>query len=292
MARGGEIGNAYQRALLAARRRGHTLGRAALRDIARSLRDALKEISGSDSPLSARRGEILRGQLRGLIRELEKTAATATAKSVSTTVRDIVEIHRKVAASLVAKHAPELADAVAARFHSINVRALAAVGSRTQNAATFQTLLRRHMSETAPDVDRLIQSAVARSVPARKLAKDVQKILSGNHPDLSDYGMRKTDLAGMRTVEYDAMRIARTETNNAMREANRLALAQSPIVAAARWQLSGNHDKEDECDDLAKADNGFGPGFWPLNDWPVAPHPHCGCYPGEVYFRPPSEWTA
>lgn len=46
------------------------------------------------------------------------------------------------------------------------------------------------------------------------------------------------------------------------------------------------------CDLLAETDAyGYGPGMYPPDKWPVAPHPHCACSAGEVIMRPPSEWA-
>ncbi len=45
------------------------------------------------------------------------------------------------------------------------------------------------------------------------------------------------------------------------------------------------------CDDLAEADDhGFGPGFYPPEEFPIAPHPNCACGAGAVIMRPVAEW--
>jgi hypothetical protein len=46
------------------------------------------------------------------------------------------------------------------------------------------------------------------------------------------------------------------------------------------------------CDVLAESDfYGYGPGMYPPDKWPLAPHPFCACsQAGPVLFRPPSEW--
>jgi hypothetical protein len=84
-----------------------------------------------------------------------------------------------------------------------------------------------------------------------------------------------------------------SETNNALREANTQSLHASPIIEAARWQRSGRHAHLDHCDALALLDlHGYGPGFFPHDAWPLAPHPHCACTQGgPTKYRPVSEWN-
>jgi hypothetical protein len=293
MPTGGPIGNAYRAAVLQARGRGHAMGRQAVGNVVRALREAAKRIEGPDETLTPARARVLRDRILGVIQELENVTTDTTRQSVLVTVRDIVDIHRRVNERLMERYVGDAAlrEALAGRFDHVAVRAVAAIGSRARNAATFRTLVHRHMEDAAADLDRVLVSGIARGVSSARLAKDVQRVLEGDHPDLTDYGLRRTELSGLRTVEADARMIALSETNNAMREANALAMQESPIIVAAKWQTSGNHPVEDECDELATADeHGYGPGFWRVDDWPDAPHPNCGCYAGEVFFRPVEEW--
>ena len=63
-----------------------------------------------------------------------------------------------------------------------------------------------------------------------------------------------------------------------------------PILKGLKWNLSGSHKIDDECDLLAKADCfGLGAGVYPPDQCPVRPHPHCMCYLTDV-FRPMAEW--
>lgn len=279
------------RALLQARARGHAIGRDAIAKINLSLRESLTRLDlDSDNPLTQLRAQRLRGQILAMIQRLEEVTIGATRNSVRLTVKEIVGIHQRANARLLEQYLGSSAD-LTARFDNISVRVLNAIGSRARNAATFQTIVRRHMQEAVPEVDRLLMSSISQGVSSRKLAKDLEAVMKGDFPSLQDYGMRKGELAGLRTISYDARMIAISETNNAMRESNVIALQQSPVVIGATWQLSGAHGAEDECDDLARAnDYGLGPGVYPMNEFPVAPHPHCGCYQGDVVFRPPEQW--
>lgn len=284
--------NAYVRTLLQSRARGHALGRSAVQRIIAALREDLKRLEtteGTGNAITAERARVLRTQVLGILRALEQRTVSVTRESVRLTVKEIAALHLDVNQRILRAYGKDV-DILAGAFDSIDTRVIAAIGSRARNAATFQTLVRRHIEAAAPDLDRLLTASVARGVSVRKLTDDVASVLRGNSPSLQDYGLRKTALGGMRSVTADARMIALSETNNAMREATRHAMAASPIVGAAKWQLSGNHTSSCGCDDLATADVGHGPGYYPMDEWPVAPHPNCACYAGDVKLKPIGEW--
>ncbi|MDI6872137.1 MAG: hypothetical protein QME79_12495 [Bacillota bacterium] len=85
-----------------------------------------------------------------------------------------------------------------------------------------------------------------------------------------------------RKARYNATVITRHETNEAFREARLRASEDKPWVIGIRWRLSRSHPREDECDDLATADQGLGPGVYPKGQYPKTPHPQCLCFPEEV----------
>lgn len=283
-------GDEYIRTVLRARARGHVLSRNAVQQVRASLHKALRDLpTGSSRPLTREVADAMRTRIRTVLRGLEETTAAGTTRAVRVTITDIVKMHAGANAKLFAANGLETG-AITARFGNLATRALSAIGSRSRNAATFRTLINRHMQDAAPALDQILTAGVARGVTARKLADDVASLLRGNHPSLREYGLRVDDLSGLRTVESDAMRIALSETNNAMREANAMAMRASPVVKAAQWVLSGNHSQECGCEDIAEEDVGFGPGYYAPEDWPVAPHPNCACYAGDVLFTPVEEW--
>jgi hypothetical protein len=277
------------------------LGRASLIQLQSALDDAAAALKGiigdSTNPLSRERAVSLARQIDGLSRGLTSRLSSVTRNGRTITIRDIVAIHRSVNAALVKQFAGGQVTGLGARFDRLPARALTALAARTQNAALFETLIERRLTHLAPAVDRMIGSAVARGVPAQKLGKDLALLMEGQHVAYGDYGVTPRDVAGIRTVRGQAMTIARTEINNSAREANRQSLMESPIIYAATWQVSGRHaglpSTPDDCDDLAE-DNptGLGPGVYLVEEWPLAPHPNCGCMQGgPIFYRPPSQWN-
>ena len=80
-------------------------------------------------------------------------------------------------------------------------------------------------------------------------------------------------------VRYAAMRLARSEINNAFHAVAVQQVQDKPWVESMQWHLSGSHPKSDVCDDLAGEDQfDQGPGVFPKGDVPRKPHPHCYCY--------------
>jgi hypothetical protein len=112
-------------------------------------------------------------------------------------------------------------------------------------------------------LDRLINSALARGLSAKEFAREAIRFI-------------RPDAAG--GVRYAAMRLARTEINNAFHYAQRLDTARKPWVTGQRWFLSGSHPRPDECNSFAAHNEGMGIGIWPKDGVPNKPHPNCLCY--------------
>jgi hypothetical protein len=104
-------------------------------------------------------------------------------------------------------------------------------------------------------IDRVIDNALLRGASARELARDVAALINPNTPG---------------GVSYAAMRLGRTELNNAFHQASRDSYQANPFVEKVDWNLSGSHPRADECNDLE--------GTYLPNNVPDKPHPQCLCY--------------
>jgi hypothetical protein len=302
---------AYERALEDARKRAFTIRDTGYRKIINAFSDSLTRLSlleTSSNALTAARASSLKAQIHGLLRELNATSASAVSGSVNLTVQELVRIHERVNRQILAQHAPGLAIRVA--FDHIPARVLGVIAARNGNAAHFRSLLNHRFSATIDQVDQLIDSAVLRGVSGGDLTRDLAMMMSdhslvGSIPsgsrlhrgelgniDWSRYGIDPLMIPQARKILYDARRIAVSEPMNAMREANAHSLTASPLTSAAKWQTNSRHELIDECDIFARGTfyEGLPGGFFPVDMWPRAPHPHCGCYPGKVLMRPAKEW--
>lgn len=108
-------------------------------------------------------------------------------------------------------------------------------------------------------VESLIREGLIGNLSAKELASTVYEYVS------------PTTKGG---ASYAAMRLARTEINNAFHE-RQLQGATRPGVKAAKWNLSGSHRVPDKCNVYAAHG---GNGHWAPDNIPEKPHPQCFCY--------------
>jgi hypothetical protein len=292
--------DAYTEAIREARQRGYTLSRQALAKIVQTFKDAAArvefDLQASDSPLTEERAQSLKQQIEGVLQELEQQTGATTDTAVRQTVDDVVAIHEQVVADLLEHHIGETPlVTIQQGLDRINTRAVAVLAARndvSSGAAGFQTLMKYHLEAAGPDLDRLISSAIARGVSSQQLTRDVADFLANGVANLNGYGLTLADTDGLASLQADAARIATSETLNALRESQTQAMMASSVIDAVQWGLSGNHFDIDECDLLAEADwYGLGPGFYPPEKLPVAPHPWCRCGPKATRLRHPSTWN-
>lgn len=278
-------------------RTGYKLSREAVETLKKGFEDAIKDLvrDQSDNPIVRAQQQELKKELRAMVRELKTLMSETTREGVQSTVKDIAAIHAEVVKDLVKGVAgTQAAREAVQRFNRIPIRAVAAMNAKRGDP--FQTLIERNIAEAAPELDVLLTRAISQGMSPARLTNDIADLLVGENPvGLGEYGLDPSDVSGVRTLFSDARRIAVSETNNALREANTISLQESPVLAA-KWQRSGRHaalkQKRDRCDDYAEEDRfGLGPGMWLVEHWPEAPHPYCACVQGgPVVFMPIEDW--
>ena len=108
-------------------------------------------------------------------------------------------------------------------------------------------------------LQRQINSSLARGSSAKELADLVRKSILPNTPG---------------GVSYAAMRLGRTEINNAFHTQSIVSMKDEPWVEHVQWNLSGVHkpDPGDLCETYAAQ------GTFDKYDVPLKPHPQCMCY--------------
>lgn len=134
-------------------------------------------------------------------------------------------------------------------------------GSRTPLSARVY----RTQAYTQGLLDRRINSALARGLNAQEFAREVRDLVDPNTPG---------------GVRYAALRLARTEINNAYHAMAIRAAELKPWVTGCEWHTSDSHPRPDRCDELNKQV------FSPPSETPVKPHPQCMCYVTQVIGDP------
>lgn len=135
----------------------------------------------------------------------------------------------------------------------------------------LSALVYKNQALTRGVIDGLIRSGLIRGLSAKELAREVYRYVSPTAPG---------------GASYAAMRLARTEINNAFHE-QQIKVAESPGVRGVKWNLSGSHPRPDVCNQYAERDHAnLGRGVYRVGDVPGKPHPHCFCYLTYVTLTP------
>lgn len=138
------------------------------------------------------------------------------------------------------------------------------VAARIANRIDLSPRVYDNARLTAGHVDRIINQQIGANASAKELAKAVSVYISPDAP------------GGM---SYCAMRLGRTELNNAFHATNAALYADQPWVDGAKWLLSGSHPKPDECNEFAEGNHAnMGAGVYRSTEVPGKPHPQCLCY--------------
>lgn len=110
-------------------------------------------------------------------------------------------------------------------------------------------------------LDNRVNSALARGLSAREFAIELRPYIDPQTPG---------------GIRYAAMRLARSEINNAAHAVAVNDMIGKPWIEGGKWVLSASHPKVDICDDLAEGGPN-GDGIYPPGEIPGLPHPHCFC---------------
>lgn len=144
------------------------------------------------------------------------------------------------------------------------------------------------------NLKHMIEDAVNNGKSAVNFAKAVEDYLENPGPAWTT-GI-KPSVTGRGSVKYNALRLARTETNQAYHRAQQLSDKESIIVKGTKWNLSASHPYytspslrykgyPEICDYRAKHDHhGLGPGVYPPGETPFD-HPNGLCYLTSVLYE-------
>lgn len=136
--------------------------------------------------------------------------------------------------------------------------------SREENKRRLSRLVYGNFNVWSGRIGREVSIGLLRGLSAKELAKSIEGMI---------------DPAVRGGVSYAAMRLARTEINNAFHQTAIRYTREMPWVEGYQWHLSGSHPKADICNDMAGKDHaGMGKGVYKKKDVPGKPHPHCYCY--------------
>ena len=142
----------------------------------------------------------------------------------------------------------------------------------------------------------MIEQAISEGLPATEFSKAVEEYLKEPGPAWTTN--ITPSISGRGSVKYNALRLARTETNRAYQEAQKLGHKESEIVKGTKWNLSASHPPPEEwppsaafrgypeiCDWRADNDHeGLGKGVYKPGQAPLD-HPSGLCYLVSVLYE-------
>lgn len=133
-----------------------------------------------------------------------------------------------------------------------------------ESARPLSQLVYRNRELATGRISSLVNNSLAMGRNAREIAREVRRCIKPGTPG---------------GASYAALRLGRTEINNAFHSTQIRMSADKPWTQGYRWNLSGSHSKPDECNDYAAGDHsGLGRGVFSVRDVPAKPHPQCLCY--------------
>lgn len=106
-------------------------------------------------------------------------------------------------------------------------------------------------------LDRIVSGALAQGLSAKEFATRIRDFINPSTPG---------------GIRYAALRLSRTEINNAAHAVAISQVADHPWVDEMAWHLSGSHPRPDACDGLASRSP------YKKNAVPAKPHPQCFCF--------------
>jgi hypothetical protein len=243
----------YDRAIRAA------LQRAAL-DTAKRIR-TLDTTPGVGAQVRAAQ---LRVTLRAINDELAATYRGTITPTIVRGQREAAEAAQKASDAidrvLFRAVGEQAADVLLESFQATARRGISTDAARRRRELSSRVI--HNLRDVVEEVEKTIRSGIISGLSPRELARDVFKFISPTTPG---------------GASYAAMRLARTEINNAFHE-QQIRAANKPWVEGVKWNLSGSHPRPDQCNDYASQSDGLGRGVFKTGDVPSKPHPQCLCY--------------
>jgi hypothetical protein len=207
-------------------------------------------------------GQVRAAQLRLTLSAIRKLQRSMWVGSVSPAIKGQIDAALQAGESAVEALTRVAYGALSERAAEELVRGLrlAAESGLKSDAARRKRELSERVYKLAAlhegKVEETIRTGLISNLSAKELAEDVYQYVS------------PTTKGG---AAYGAMRLARTEINNAFHE-RQIAGATRPGVQAVQWNLSGSHKVPDLCNVYAEHEP-FAP-----NKVPEKPHPQCFCF--------------
>ena len=176
-------------------------------------------------------------------------------------------------------------------FGQVPQRAFANIVNRSYNGVKLSGRLWRMDKYAKSGIQDLINAGVARGQSGVEMAKELRRFLVDPSitPGTSWTTKVRKSVHGKGTLNYNAVRVVKTEVNNSYREAHVLSAVKNPLIKGVKWNLSTRHEVTDICDVWSESNSyGMGTGVFHPAGVPID-HPMGDCYLTDV-LRKPADW--
>lgn len=149
-------------------------------------------------------------------------------------------------------------------FELANRQVLQVVKSRLLNDIELSPRVYRNRALATGQINDLVNNALVLGRSAKEIATSVRRYILPQTPG---------------GASYAAMRLGRTELNNAFHTTQTRSYARQPWINGVKWNVSGSHPRPDICNEYAESDHdGLGRGVFAPRNAPGKPHPQCLCH--------------
>lgn len=251
--------------------------RAILAEIAKAAKEAEKEAArllaagGSGNRTRANQLRVTRAALHDIMHEMYQNVGTLTIFGEAEAAR-LAQVSMQELEQKLWRRYGNAGDGIR---RSLYWQARAGVDSyisRHENLVELSSRVYKNLDLAMGRVEAIVNRGLLQGKGAREIAADVSKYINPNVPG---------------GVRHAAMRLARTEINNAFHYTAIRYTREMPWVTGYKWNLSGSHPKPDICNEMAQNNHGAGdPGVYPKSKVPGKPHPHCFCFITTVTVTP------
>lgn len=218
-----------------------------------------------------REAEAIANSLDGVMKSGTKTALNIGARATD------YQLARAIQESGIRLSIPRIERG----FARVNTAAVEAFWARSRHGMSISDRIWKVSQKSRDSIRDILQTGIAMGRDPVQVARDLERYVRRGEGTLAmDYRkmMARMGKRIPKKLNYEALRLVRTEYSNAFREGLYSRGRTSPSYLGVKWMLAESHDVEDVCDELAKSDlYGMGPGIYPKGEEPVTPHPNCRC---------------
>lgn len=138
--------------------------------------------------------------------------------------------------------------------------------------------------KTMDSIGEIVQEAIKEGLNPTEVAEFLKRyVRDGAHTFAVEYPNMFERLSVPMDLNYESLRLARTETAAAFGEATIKSAKINPSNKGIKWSISNAGVACDVCKDNATHDSGLGSGVYEVHNLPEYPaHPNCLCVLSEV----------